>query len=204
MKRRCGARVLVMRNTRSTVLLERRGVKVRGCAFCDHFTELPFTSELRFTRRKTGQPNYPSTNQRITVPECSVFAVLGGDRHITRRQFCRGPDPGHRCQLGDYVLGGLGHCGARRPACRRLALAGLLAILAPNLWAGTFVTFGPARYVRDKGKPGPVTQTFSILDPNTTYTLQIDSTGVSSAVIRLNGAFLGKAILSTGCDSPRP
>ena len=74
--------------------------------------------------------------------------------------------------------------------CRRLALAGLLAILAPNLWAGTFVTFGPARYVRDKGKPGPVTQTFSILDPNTTYTLQIDSTGVSSAVIRLNGAYV--------------
>ncbi|PYS04484.1 MAG: hypothetical protein DMG16_02540 [Acidobacteria bacterium] len=74
--------------------------------------------------------------------------------------------------------------------CRRLALAGLLAILAPNLWAGTFVTFGPARYVRDKGKPDPVTQTFSILDPNTTYTLQIDSTGVSSAVIRLNGAYV--------------
>ena len=38
------------------------------------------------------------------------------DRHVTRAQFCRGPDTGHRCQLGDYVLGGLGHCWARRPA----------------------------------------------------------------------------------------
>src|SRR5438128_204610 len=63
MKRRCGARVLVMRNTRSTVLLERRGVKVRGCAFCDHFKR-NCPSHRNFDSRD-GRPDNLTTPQQI-------------------------------------------------------------------------------------------------------------------------------------------
>src|SRR5437879_5717962 len=65
---------------------------------------------------------------------------------------------------------------------RWFPLVGLFVIFASYASAGTFVAFGPTQYIRDTGKPGPVVQTFSVLDPSTTYTLRIDSTGVSSAV----------------------
>ncbi len=59
---------------------------------------------------------------------------------------------------------------------------------------GTFVAFGPEDFVRDQGKPVMVTTSFTILSPNTNYTLHINDGGlngeyarVSSAVIKLNG-----------------
>jgi len=61
-------------------------------------------------------------------------------------------------------------------------------------FAGTFVAFGPENFVRATGKPLPVTTHFTILNPNTAFTLRLDNGGlhgtlgrVSSAVITLNG-----------------
>src|SRR6266568_7302852 len=64
---------------------------------------------------------------------------------------------------------------------------GLVLVFCGFAAAGSFLAFGPTQYVRDNGKPGPVVQTFSILDPSTTYTLRIDSNGVSRAIVSLTG-----------------
>src|SRR5262249_35110449 len=70
------------------------------------------------------------------------------------------------------------------------------AISACLLWApanqaqsqvGTFKAYGPVSFVRGTDAPAPVNATFTVLDPSTSYTIQIDSSGVSSAVIKLNG-----------------
>jgi hypothetical protein len=68
--------------------------------------------------------------------------------------------------------------------------------LNPGLVSGTFVAFGPADYIRSTKKPTSVADSFSILNPNTIYTLHVYNGGkngvatdrVSSAVINLNGA----------------
>ncbi len=59
---------------------------------------------------------------------------------------------------------------------------------------GTFVAFGPEDYIRAKGKPAPLSTRFTVLNPNTNYTLHINDGGlkgefarVSSTVIKLNG-----------------
>lgn len=53
--------------------------------------------------------------------------------------------------------------------------------------AGVFTAFGSQTYQRDTGKPATVTQTFSILNPNTQYSLHVTNNGVSSAIVTLNG-----------------
>lgn len=60
--------------------------------------------------------------------------------------------------------------------------------------AGIFTAFGPQNYQRGTGPPLTVTESFTILNPNTTYTMRINNGGligefgrVSSAVITLNG-----------------
>jgi Glucodextranase, domain B len=71
----------------------------------------------------------------------------------------------------------------------RATSVALLLTLFPSLSrANTFVAFGPQQYVRDNGAPSPRTTTFTVLDPTTTFTLRVDSKGVSSAIITLNGA----------------
>jgi RHS repeat-associated protein len=63
------------------------------------------------------------------------------------------------------------------------------------MFGGTFTAFGPQSYVRDTGAPVTVTNTFSVLNPNTQYTLRVDNGGltdsdtdrVSSTVITVNG-----------------
>jgi len=70
-------------------------------------------------------------------------------------------------------------------------LAGCLAIMIlcyGPLHAGTFNAFGPQTYVRNTDTPVTVTNSFSILNPNTQYTLHIQNSGVASAVISINGA----------------
>src|SRR5262245_39294293 len=70
----------------------------------------------------------------------------------------------------------------------RFAFVALLLATLPSIGrANTFVAYGPVTYTRNTGGPTPVTTNFTVLDPNTTYTLRIDSTGVSSAVVTLNG-----------------
>src|SRR5258705_72767 len=87
--------------------------------------------------------------------------------------------------------------GERRLADCRFALAilCLVAIGAIPLHAGTFTVFGPKNYVRGTGAPVTVTDTFSVLNPTTQYTLKAFNGGlqnsttelVSSSVVTLNG-----------------
>jgi hypothetical protein len=73
------------------------------------------------------------------------------------------------------------------PALLRAAIVVVLWSLHPSLAsAGTFTVFQKA-YVRQTGAPFSVTDTFSILNPNTSYTLHVDNSGISSAVISVNG-----------------
>src|SRR5205809_312206 len=51
----------------------------------------------------------------------------------------------------------------------------------------TWNAFGPTVYARVTGNPQTVSDTFSVLNPNTHYTLHIDNNGVSSAVISVDG-----------------
>src|SRR5437667_4557631 len=76
----------------------------------------------------------------------------------------------------------------RLPLKLRLALGCLAILLGPcPAFAGTFTVFGPQTYVRNTGQPITVSNAFSILNPNTQYTLHIQNSGISSAVISLNG-----------------
>lgn len=79
-------------------------------------------------------------------------------------------------------------------------LGALAIMLLVGSWselasAGTFQAFGPENVTRATGKPVPVTKNFTVLNPNTSYTIRINNGGVSgefakvsSAVILLNGA----------------
>jgi hypothetical protein len=62
-------------------------------------------------------------------------------------------------------------------------LWGLSASLAS---AGTFSVFGKT-YVRQNGAPVTVTDTFSVYNPNAPYTLHIQNSGISSALVLVNG-----------------
>src|SRR5260221_256630 len=50
---------------------------------------------------------------------------------------------------------------------------GLLIIFSIPAFAGTFTVFGPKTYVRRAGKPAAVVDTFTVLSPNTQYTLRV-------------------------------
>jgi len=79
-----------------------------------------------------------------------------------------------------------------KTACRSAGCGALLLILSSIAYGGTFVAFGPEQYVRDNGNPVVVTKTFSVLDPTTTFTMRIDSSGVSSAIVTLDGVVIFK------------
>jgi len=66
-------------------------------------------------------------------------------------------------------------------------LASVFFFAAIAAHARTFNAFGPVTYERSSGKPQTVTNSFSVLNPNTQYALHIDSNGVSSAVISVDG-----------------
>lgn len=70
----------------------------------------------------------------------------------------------------------------------RVGLFAVLLVLFPSaLQAKSFDVFEPRQYARNTGAPTPQTTTFEVLDPTAPYTLRIDSRGVSSAVVTLNG-----------------
>jgi hypothetical protein len=54
----------------------------------------------------------------------------------------------------------------------------------------TWNAFGPQTFTRQTGKPQAVSANFSVLNPTTQYTLAVQSDGVASAVISLNGAVI--------------
>lgn len=82
-----------------------------------------------------------------------------------------------------------------RPGRSLFPLITALSLALPSFsLAGTFTAFGPQTFQRETGPPVTVSKTFTVLNPNTTYTLRINNGGlnadfarVSSAVITLNG-----------------
>ena len=72
------------------------------------------------------------------------------------------------------------------PVWRRVAVAGFLLVAASGLAdAGTFTLFGPRTFTRATG--APVTETFTFSAPAAPYVLRVESDGVASAVVTLNG-----------------
>jgi hypothetical protein len=71
----------------------------------------------------------------------------------------------------------------------------LLLGVATTCLAGTFLAFGPKNYIRGTGDPVTITDTFSVLNPTTQYTLKAINGGlqndtteyVSETVVTLNG-----------------
>src|SRR5215471_4621785 len=76
-----------------------------------------------------------------------------------------------------------------------LALGVLLTAGTTSVRAGTFTAFGPQNYTRGTGDPVTATSTFSVLNPNTQYTLKAFNGGlqdtsaelVSSGFVTVNG-----------------
>jgi hypothetical protein len=74
----------------------------------------------------------------------------------------------------------------------------LIALLGSPCFAGTFTAYGPQTYVRGTDMPVTVTNTFTILNPNTQYTLRAHNGGlvdsstdrVSSTTVTLNGVVI--------------
>ncbi len=70
----------------------------------------------------------------------------------------------------------------------------ILAFRNATVFAGEFNAYGPFTFTRDANAPDTITNTFSVLNPNTTYTLKIwngleDSSleRVSSSILKING-----------------
>src|SRR5437660_12896173 len=63
----------------------------------------------------------------------------------------------------------------------------LLLISSSLVQPSPFIAFGPKTYTRDTGKPAAITDVFSASNTATTYEIDVDSDGVASAVITLNG-----------------
>jgi hypothetical protein len=74
----------------------------------------------------------------------------------------------------------------------------LIALLGSPCFAGTFTAYGPQPYVRGNDTPVTVTNTFTVLNPNTQYTLRLHNGGlvdsstdrVSSTTVTLNGVVI--------------
>src|SRR5215469_10572666 len=83
-----------------------------------------------------------------------------------------------------------------RTFCFGTFVAVLVVALFPSTGhAGTWVAFGPKTYTRGTGAPVTVTDTFTLLNPATTYTLKVFNGGlqdnqtelVSNSIVILNG-----------------
>ena len=76
-----------------------------------------------------------------------------------------------------------------------LLILAVLTLCGASASAATFNAFGPKQYVRGEGDPVTVTDTFTVLNPSTTYTLRIvngsltdtEVEHVSTSIITLNG-----------------
>src|SRR5678816_1855304 len=80
----------------------------------------------------------------------------------------------------------------RLPGLQIAFVALLLASIPAAANGGTFVSFGPQSYVRLEGPTSVTRTTFTVPDPTTTFTMQIDSKRVSSAIVTLNGVQIFK------------
>ena len=80
---------------------------------------------------------------------------------------------------------------AVRTLRRRVLLFGALIVLWARFGsAASFTAFGPQPYVRATGNPVTVRNTFTVMNPSTTYTLRIRVVRVASAVVSVNGVVI--------------
>ena len=81
-----------------------------------------------------------------------------------------------------------------RTTLTAIAAIGGCLLLVPSSHAqdqpGTFTAYGPVSVVRGTDTPTLVNTTFTVLDPSTTFKIQIDSSGVASAIVKLNGTVI--------------
>ena len=82
----------------------------------------------------------------------------------------------------------LRHASGGVSSLRLLLLSCIVLLIAGGAFAGTFDVFGPRLYKRATGEPAGVPATFDVRNPNTTYTLILENSSVSSAVVTLGGA----------------
>lgn len=100
-----------------------------------------------------------------------------------------GYSPSVVVSASDQVLGVI----SKALPCRRvlqfcrvaLALGALLIIGMRPAHAGSFTAFGPQDYARNTGDPVTVTSSFSVLNPNTQYTLKAFNGGLQDATTEL-------------------
>src|SRR2546428_2556513 len=71
---------------------------------------------------------------------------------------------------------------------RAIFIAAILFAMTTAPGAGTVTVFGPQTLTRTTGAPNIFDFTFGVYNPSLPYTLRIDSDGIASAVITLNGA----------------
>lgn len=69
----------------------------------------------------------------------------------------------------------------------RIGILSSVLFLTAIAHARPFNAFGPVTYQRSSGTPQTVTSSFSVLNPNTQYTLHVDNNGLSSAIISVDG-----------------
>lgn len=68
-----------------------------------------------------------------------------------------------------------------------MSLVLCLALYSIAAFGGPFTAFGPNTYTRQTDAPVTISASFSILNPKTQYTLHVQNSGVSSAVLSVNG-----------------
>src|SRR5438309_7149475 len=61
----------------------------------------------------------------------------------------------------------------RRSLLCRVVVTIFVIAIGVAVSAGTFPAFGPKTYVRGTGEPVTITDSFSVFDPNTLYTLRV-------------------------------
>lgn len=69
--------------------------------------------------------------------------------------------------------------------CRAVLIIGALLVGATSAQAGTFTAFGPQNYVRGTGAPITVTNTFTVRNPSTQYTLKVLNGGLQNSATEL-------------------
>lgn len=82
---------------------------------------------------------------------------------------------------------GVGLLGPRRPRAWAFGLLWSVALAALFVSASTDRVFGPQTYTRQYGQPQTIKKTFKVSSLSLQYTLHVESRGVTSAVISVNG-----------------
>lgn len=89
----------------------------------------------------------------------------------------------------------------RQNRLTHFALVAILMALFPAItFGGTWAASGPESFVRSSGDPIAVLRTFSVLNPNTTYTLRINNGGAKGEFARATGFVLLNGVQMVGLN----